>query len=121
MILSGREIKVKPGKKIERNYAFRQRLDQVHRPDRRDSEYRPDVREALFVSPGDLTREPVFSPRMVHSGWGIDRFPNAHLNAIAHAGMDAILVFVKGVNRTTVGHLDINDLIARIWSGRSCR
>ncbi|MDA0744956.1 MAG: hypothetical protein O2954_00420 [bacterium] len=72
-----------------------------------------NLREAPFLSPGDETREPVFSPRMVHSGWGIDQYPDPHLNAIAHAGFDAILVFVKGVNRTTVGHLDINDLITR--------
>ena len=72
-----------------------------------------NMREAPFLATGDQTREPVFSPRMVHSGWGIDQFPDTHLNAIAHAGMDAILVFAKGVNRTTAGHLDINDLIAR--------
>ena len=72
-----------------------------------------NLREAPFLTPGNETRQPVFSPRMVHSGWGIDQFPDAHLNAIAHAGMDAVLVFVKGVNRTTMGHLDINDLIAR--------
>ena len=35
-------------------------------------------------------RAPIFSPRMVHSGWGIDQFPRPALNAIAHAGMDAI-------------------------------
>ena len=72
-----------------------------------------NLREAPYLAPCDETREPVFSPRMVHSGWGIDLFPDAHLNAIAHTGMDAVLVFVKGVDRTTVGYLDINDLIAR--------
>ena len=72
-----------------------------------------NLREAPFLTAGDRTREPVFSPRMVHSGWGIDQFPDPHLNAIAHTGFDAILVFVKGVNRTTMGYLDINDLIAR--------
>ncbi len=72
-----------------------------------------NLREAPFIPNGDGIREPVFSPRMVHSGWGIDQFPDAHLNAIAHSGFDTILVFVKGPNRTTMGHLDINDLIAR--------
>lgn len=42
-----------------------------------------NLREAPFLTLGDETREPVFSPRMVHSGWGIDQFPNAQLNAIA--------------------------------------
>jgi len=72
-----------------------------------------NLREAPFVTPRDEIRTPVFSPRMVHSGWGIDQFPDPHLNAIAHAGMDAILVFVKGPNTTTTGYLDINDLIDR--------
>ncbi len=72
-----------------------------------------NLREAPFLPRGEQKREPIFSPRMVHSGWGIDQFPDTHLNAIAHAGFDAVLVFVKGVNRTTVGFLDINDLIHR--------
>jgi hypothetical protein len=72
-----------------------------------------NLREAPFLQIGTEVRTPVFQPRMIHSGWGIDQFPDPHLNAIAHAGMDAILVFVKGPNTTTTGHLDINDLIAR--------
>jgi hypothetical protein len=72
-----------------------------------------NLREAPFVQLGDTIRTPVFQPRMIHSGWGIDLFPDPHLNAIAHAGIDAVLVFVKGPNTTTVGHLDINDLIDR--------
>ena len=72
-----------------------------------------NLREAPFLSMCDVVREPLFQPRMVHSGWGIDQFPDAHLNAIAHAGMDAILVFVKGPNRTTTGYLDLNDLVDR--------
>jgi hypothetical protein len=72
-----------------------------------------NLREAPFLQIGDETRAPVFQPRMTHSGWGMDQFPDSHLNAIAHAGMDSILVFVKGPNTTTTGHLDINDLIER--------
>ncbi len=72
-----------------------------------------NLREAPFVTKGELVRAPVFSPRMIHSGWGIDQFPDAHLSAIAHAGMDAILVFVKGPDMTTTGYLDINNLIDR--------
>ena len=55
----------------------------------------------------------MYSPRMIHSGYGIDWFPNEHLAAIAHAGMDAILVFVKDVNITTTGFIDMNELIHR--------
>ncbi len=72
-----------------------------------------NLREAPFLAKMDAVRAPLFSPRMVHSGWGIDQFPDQHLNAIAHAGMDAILLFVKGPNMTTTGHLDINNLIDR--------
>lgn len=72
-----------------------------------------NLRQAPFLSPQKITRAPLFSPRMVHSGWGIDQFPDQHLNAIAHAGMDAILVFVKDVNITTTGFLDFNYTINR--------
>lgn len=59
-------------------------------------------------------REPVFSPRMTHSGWALDRFPDPHLNAIAHAGMDAVLLFIEnGVDQTRSGRYDVNDLVRR--------
>ncbi len=72
-----------------------------------------NLREGPFVQPQDITRAPIFSPRMIHSGWGIDQFPDRHLSAIAHAGMDAILVFVKGPDMTTTGYLDLNNLVDR--------
>jgi hypothetical protein len=72
-----------------------------------------NLREAPFFPKGTFRREPVFSSRMVHSGWGIDRFPDSHLKAIAHAGINSILLFTKDVNKTTVGYLDFNDLIRR--------
>ena len=77
-------------------------------------------REAPLVSRQDVVREPLFSPRMVHSGWGLDAFPDAHLNAMAHAGLDAILVFVGNgrdatpfIDRTPKGYQDFNHLIDR--------
>ncbi len=72
-----------------------------------------NLRQGPFLDAQDLIREPLFSPRMIHSGWGIDQFPDAHLNAIAHAGMDTLLLFAKGPDQTTVGYLDFNDLIDR--------
>lgn len=72
-----------------------------------------NLRQAPFVPKQDVVREPIFSPRMVHSGWGIDNFPDQHLNEIAHAGLDAILVFTTGINMTNTGHLDFNNLIDR--------
>ncbi len=75
-----------------------------------------NLKEAPVLETGKFKREPLFSPRMVHSGWGIDQFPDAHLSAIAHDGMDAILVFAKDVDTTTVGYLDFNELIDRAAS-----
>lgn len=72
-----------------------------------------NLRKEPYLMRQNVCREPLFSPRMVHSGWGLDQFPDSHLNAILHAGFDSILLFVEGVNRTTHGYMDFNDLIAR--------
>lgn len=72
-----------------------------------------NLREAPFIKQQDTVREPVFSPRMIHSGWGLDVYPDAHLNAMAHAGIDAILVFVKDIDQTPFGYLDFNHVIDR--------
>ena len=72
-----------------------------------------NFKEAPILECGETVREALFSPRMIHSGWGMDEFPDAHLNAIAHAGMDSILVFAKGPDLTTVGYMDFNELIDR--------
>jgi hypothetical protein len=63
-----------------------------------------NLREAPLLSPQEVTRTPLFSPRMVHSGWGLDEFPDAHLNAMAHAGFDTILLFATGPDRTPDAH-----------------
>jgi len=76
-------------------------------------EDRMNLREAPVLAHMDVTREPLFSPRMAHSGWGLDRYPDAHLNAIAHAGIDAIMVFVKDVDETPEGYQDFNYLVDR--------
>lgn len=84
-----------------------------------------NLRAAPFLRARDETRAPLFGPRMTHSGWALDEFPDAHLNAIAHAGMDAILVFTSGVDRTPDHsahdhrqpwggrYVDFNDLVDR--------
>ncbi len=71
------------------------------------------TRHAPFLALGAEERSPLFAPRMTHSGFGLDDFPNEHLLQIAKAGMDAILVFVSDVNKTPLGYLDFNDLIHR--------
>ena len=72
-----------------------------------------NLREAPFLKKGTEKRERLITPRIVHSGWGIDKFPDAHLNAILHAGFDAITIFVTGIDTTETGYLDINDVINR--------
>lgn len=73
-----------------------------------------NLRLAPFLKKGTERRRQLFSPRMTHSGWGIDVFPDAHLRQIAHAGMDAVVVFVKDIDRTAgANYQDVNDVIRR--------
>ncbi|MEA4890697.1 MAG: hypothetical protein VB070_14665 [Clostridiaceae bacterium] len=72
-----------------------------------------NFRKAPFLKKDVFGRRPLFSPRMVHSGYGLDNFPDQHIAAIAHAGMDAILVFVKDVDTTPYGYLDFNEICWR--------
>lgn len=71
------------------------------------------LRRAPYIAKGTYRNKAMFSPRMVHSGYRLDEFPDEHLASIAHAGMDAILVFVKDVDVTPYGFLDFNELIRR--------
>ncbi len=71
------------------------------------------AKHAPFLTKQTTRRKAMFTPRMLHSGYGLDEYPDEHLRAIAHAGRDAILVFVKGINMTPYGYLDFNELIFR--------
>jgi hypothetical protein len=74
-----------------------------------------NLRRAPFLKCGEKTRRARFSPRMTHSGWGCDVFPDAHMAQMAHAGMDAIVVFVRGVDSTKGNsrYQDVSDIIRR--------
>ena len=73
-----------------------------------------NFRRAPFIKKGTESRRSLFSPRMTHSGWGVDVFPDAHLAQIAHAGMDAIVIFVKDVDKTKgADYQDVRDVIRR--------
>lgn len=72
-----------------------------------------NLRGAPMLKKGRVIWKKLITPRIIHSGWGIELFPDSHLNAAMHAGFDAIAVFCKGSNHTNVGILDFNDLIAR--------
>ena len=67
---------------------------------------------APFLTFADRDRRPLFSPRMVHSGYELDVFPEEYMNRLAHDGYDTLLVFVKGANLAPRGETDFNALIA---------
>ena len=71
------------------------------------------ARHAPFLRCGVTERAPLFSPRMTHSGYMLDEFPDSHLAQIAHAGMDAILVMTCDTEESLHGYADFNDLIRR--------
>lgn len=72
-----------------------------------------NLAEAPVLREGESFRTPMFSPRMVHSGVGLDMYPDEHIRAIAHEGINALLVFVKDIDITPHGYQDFNDLIYR--------
>ncbi len=77
-----------------------------------------NLRRGPALAFGQEKRRMRFSPRMTHSGWGVDQFPDNHLATIAHAGFDAILFYISGIDRTHApGKTDIAALIdaAAAW------
>jgi len=63
---------------------------------------------------GERTFTRAFSPRMTHSGWEVEKFPDVYMDQLAHAGMDAILVFIADPpDVTRNGREDMNELVAR--------
>ena len=59
-----------------------------------------NLEEAPYLAPATHDRSPIFRCRMVHSGYAEDNFPDEHLRAIAHCGINSILVFVCDVDRS---------------------
>ncbi len=72
-----------------------------------------NLREAPFLTVQSIVRQPVMTPRMVHSGWGMDQFPDSQLRAMAHYGFDSVIVTVRGLDETATGYQDISNLIDR--------
>ena len=72
-----------------------------------------NLEEAPFLTKGEQERSHIFRTRMTHSGVGLDMFPDEHMISIAHAGMTALLIFVKGINQTPHGYQDFNDVCKR--------
>ena len=60
---------------------------------------------------------PLLKMRIVHSGCGIDEFPDWQLNAILHAGFTAIDIFVRDIDENAKHqYCNINDIIDRAAS-----
>ena len=72
-----------------------------------------NLEESPFLQIGTRERAPRFRTRMVHSGFSLDIFPDEHLRMIAHHGINTILLFTRGVNHTSYGYTDFNDIIHR--------
>lgn len=72
-----------------------------------------NTRKAPYLKLGVTEQRPAFSPRMTHSGYGMDMFPDEYLSTIAHQGYDAILLFVKDATHSGHGECDFNDITKR--------
>ncbi len=69
------------------------------------------ARKAPFVKKGEYKNKPLFSPRMIHSAYGLEEYSKGYMLNLVKEGIDAIVVFVKDINTTQVGFLDFNALI----------
>lgn len=69
-----------------------------------------------YLKKGITQQKPLFSPRMAHSAYDVDVFPDGYLQRLAKSGIDAIILFVRGVNEVATGKADINDIIDRAES-----
>ena len=76
-------------------------------------EERMTSRRAPYLAQGLQEMRPMFTPRMTHSGYGMDLFPDEYLSVLAHQGYDAILVFVKDATHSAHGECDFADIVRR--------
>lgn len=57
------------------------------------------LRENPYFEPGDpLRKEPLFSPRIIHSGYEKTKFTEPYLRKAAHYGFDAIILYTNREN-----------------------
>ena len=49
-------------------------------------EHLMNFEKAPVMKKGTVSKKPMFSPRMVHSGYGLDEFPEEYLARVAHEG-----------------------------------
>ena len=70
-------------------------------------------RQAPCLKQGCVEQKPKFSPRMIHSGIGVDLYPDDYLAVCAHHGYDAILVFMRDLTHAGLKNqeYDFNDVV----------
>ena len=72
-----------------------------------------NLEEAPVLEKGKFVRKPMYKYRAVHSGTGLDYFPDQELVAMLHAGYDSLELFLEGIDRNHIGYCDFNDIINR--------
>lgn len=73
-------------------------------------------RKAPFLKKAVSRKKTLFTPRMIHSGYSMDIFPDEYLSVCAHHGFDAILVYVIDPDHSRIDPVDpydFSDLIRR--------
>ncbi len=68
---------------------------------------------APVLPAGRIERKFLYQRRIVHSGTGIDIYPDAELIGMLHAGYDCVDIFLEGFDRNHIGYCDINDIVSR--------
>ena len=72
-----------------------------------------NLEEAPVLPLGEMVRRPLYTTRIVHSGTGLDAYPDQELLALLHAGYDTIDLFLVDIDRNRLGYCDFNDIIER--------
>ena len=70
-----------------------------------------NLREGPFLAHGETCRRARYERRMTHSGLGGGIFPEGYLASLAHAGFDAVLLYVNGPDVAAHRPYNINGLI----------
>ena len=74
-----------------------------------------NLEEAPVLEVGKMVRKPLYKVRIVHSGTGLDYYPDAELLGLLHAGYDCIDLFLEGIDRNHIGYCDFNEIIERAY------
>lgn len=72
-------------------------------------EEKMNLRRAPFLTKGTAENRPLFYPRMIHSAYGMDVFPDEYLSICAHYGYDTVLSYI----RNKEGRKELNELVKR--------